>query len=173
MWSWLSKWFVSKNESVPITAKIENKTLMAECVNLHNNMRRRHGMSNLSISLKLEKAAIKHALWMAQNQSLSHQGDHYSSVSKRVTLEGYRFTSIGENIALGYATADKAMQGWMGSTGHRNNILNPDYENIGIGVAQYRGNLYWCVVFGKPLEVLTFQSVHGRILLSNRLIERN
>ncbi|MBD2773011.1 hypothetical protein ICL16_13245 [Iningainema sp. BLCCT55] len=60
---------------------------------------------------------------------------------------GYNFRQAGENVASGYSSAQDVMRGWMNSTGHRANILNPNYREIGIGYA--RGNQpYWTQTFG-------------------------
>lgn len=55
----------------------------------------------------------------------------------------------GENIAMGYADADKVMNGWMNSEGHRNNILGANYKSIGIGCVTVNGGVYWVQCFGK------------------------
>lgn len=54
---------------------------------------------------------------------------------------------VGENIAMGYPTAEAVMDGWMNSDGHRKNILNSDFTKIGIGVYSSGGTLYWVQLF--------------------------
>ena len=46
---------------------------------------------------------------------------------------GITYKTAGENIAMGYSSAQKVMQGWMNSSGHRANILNPSFTQIGVG----------------------------------------
>jgi uncharacterized protein YkwD len=60
---------------------------------------------------------------------------------------------LGENIAAGRPTAAATFQGWMNSPGHRANILNPHFTEVGFGYAssaksEYRH--YWVQVFGRP-----------------------
>jgi uncharacterized protein YkwD len=61
---------------------------------------------------------------------------------------GIRFTAAGENIASGQENATQVMNTWMNSSGHRSNILNSTYNQIGVGVARdSKGNLYWVQMF--------------------------
>jgi uncharacterized protein YkwD len=57
---------------------------------------------------------------------------------------------VGENIGMGYINATAVMNGWMNSPGHRQNILNSNYTELGVGLVQGQGGLYWVQVFGKP-----------------------
>ncbi len=60
---------------------------------------------------------------------------------------GVAYTSCGENIAAGYATPEKVVEGWMNSPGHRANILNERFEEIGVGVVEANGYFYWVQLF--------------------------
>lgn len=60
---------------------------------------------------------------------------------------GIFYTSCGENIAAGHRTPEEVVQGWMNSPGHRANILNERFEEIGVGVAEVNGTLYWVQLF--------------------------
>ena len=64
-------------------------------------------------------------------------------------LEGSRFEHYGaaENIAMPYATPESVMKAWMNSSGHRKNILNKDYVQIGIGYHYEDGYSYWVQLF--------------------------
>ncbi len=55
----------------------------------------------------------------------------------------------GENIAMGYVDADKVMNGWMNSEGHRNNILGANFKSIGIGCVTVNGGIFWVQCFGR------------------------
>ena len=60
------------------------------------------------------------------------------------------YTAAAENIASGQRTPEEVMRYWMNSPGHRSNILNSNYNNIGVGVARdQNGNLYWTQLFTK------------------------
>lgn len=63
--------------------------------------------------------------------------------------------TVGENIAAGYTSPESVVKGWMDSPGHRANILNPDYNEIGVGYAYSDNgeyNHYWVQVFKRPLS---------------------
>jgi uncharacterized protein YkwD len=71
--------------------------------------------------------------------------------SEHVRELGYRSFGAGENCAPGQRTPAKVMETWMGSEGHRANILNKDYAEIGIGMARANGGTcYWTLVFATP-----------------------
>jgi len=81
----------------------------------------------------LGQAARMHTLDMEQHDNLSHTGSDGSQPSDRV--EGLYSGWVGENIAVGYPTAWSAViEGWMCSTGHRANIMDPGYVDLGTGV---------------------------------------
>lgn len=63
---------------------------------------------------------------------------------------GIRFSAAGENIAYGQRTPQEVMRDWMNSPGHRSNILNGTYNQIGVGLGKNsRGVLYWTQMFIK------------------------
>ncbi|NJK63738.1 MAG: CAP domain-containing protein [Synechococcaceae cyanobacterium SM2_3_1] len=68
----------------------------------------------------------------------------------RATAAGYAWIALGENIAQGQTAPEQVMQSWMASEGHRSNILNPVFEEIGVGdaIAPRTGNPYWVQLFG-------------------------
>jgi uncharacterized protein YkwD len=67
---------------------------------------------------------------------------------------GYPYSTAAENVAAGYATPADVMTGWMGSEGHRKNILNADFTEIGIGYVYNPGDTtnafyhYWTMTLG-------------------------
>jgi uncharacterized protein YkwD len=78
---------------------------------------------------------------------MSHTGSDGSSPFDRIRRYGYNYRRAAENVAAGYSSAQDVMRGWMNSSGHRANILNPRYRDIGIGDAS--GNKrYWTETFG-------------------------
>lgn len=60
---------------------------------------------------------------------------------------GISYTACGENIAAGHPTPEAVVQGWMNSPGHRANILNEDFEEIGVGVKNVNGSMQWVQLF--------------------------
>lgn len=74
---------------------------------------------------------------------------HYSPGSSpwdRMAVEGYAYGAAGENVAAGYRSAEAVMQGWLGSTGHCNNIMNPNFTELGLGLEDN----YWTQKFARP-----------------------
>lgn len=118
----------------------------AEVLKLVNSERSKAGCSALTINAKLTKAAQDHSKDMAAHRNMSHTGSDGSSPGDRITRAGYSWSTYGENVAYGYATPQSVMAGWMGSPGHKRNILNCAFKEIGIGLAQ-PGN-YWTQDFG-------------------------
>jgi uncharacterized protein YkwD len=124
---------------------------------LVNAERAAAGCSALTLNSKLTQAAYLHAQDMLQNDFFSHTGSNGSSVGTRVTAQGYTWRRVGENIAAGYNSPESVMEGWMTSDGHRANILNCNYTELGVGYiydANDGGsvdyNHYWVQVFATP-----------------------
>ena len=103
-----------------------------------------------SVEARMKNPAMVLPDAMAGIQNLTHTGSGASSPGDRMKAAGYDVSGgWAENIARGYTTADAVMQGWMGSTGHRANILNCSLKAIGVGVARSKdGQLYWTQDFG-------------------------
>jgi uncharacterized protein YkwD len=113
---------------------------------LVNSERAKAGCAPLTVNAQLTKAAQDHSKDMADHQNMSHTGSDGSSPGDRITGAGYTWSTYGENVAYGYATPESVMAGWMSSPGHKDNILNCAFKEIGVGVAQ-PGN-YWTQDFG-------------------------
>lgn len=130
----------------PITEQ-ELQQLKQELLTQHNRQRLRYNKSNFTISKVLEEAAQDHANWMARKQNLSHSGKRGSSLSDRIHGNYY---TIGENIAMNMAyDANEVVEMWMNSTGHRRNLLDENFHEIGFGIAisPDQTEIYWCVDF--------------------------
>ena len=118
----------------------------ARIVELVNAERGRAGCSPVKLNATLTKAAQAHSADMAAHQNMSHTGSDGSSPGDRITRAGYSWSTYGENVAYGYSTPEQVMAGWMSSAGHKANILNCAFQEIGVGLAQ-PGN-YWTQDFG-------------------------
>ncbi|SCF92112.1 CAP domain-containing protein [Streptomyces sp. Ncost-T10-10d] len=118
----------------------------ARILTLVNSERSKAGCSPLTMNAKLTKAAQDHSADMASHRNMSHTGSDGSAPGDRITRAGYRWSAYGENVAYGYTTAESVMAGWMDSPGHRRNILDCSFKEIGVGLAQ-PGN-YWTQDFG-------------------------
>lgn len=131
--------------------------LINQVLELTNAERAKAGLKPLTLNNQLSQAAQGHSDSMAADDFFSHTGADGSSVSDRVQDTGYQYSYTGENIAAGQKTAAEVVQGWMDSPGHRANILNADYTEIGIGYELLENDPgsvnyqhYWTQVFGTP-----------------------
>ena len=123
----------------------------ADVVTLVNSERAKAGCSALAVNAALTKAASDHSTDMATRNYFSHDTPEGVDFSARITAAGYAWSGAGENIAMGQANAASVMDSWMNSSGHRANILNCGYRDIGVGVAANgAGQLYWTQDFGSP-----------------------
>lgn len=118
----------------------------AEVLALVNKERAAVGCPVLTVNEKLTKAAQDHSEDMAAHSNMSHTGSDGSDPGQRITRAGYQWSTYAENVAYGYPTAAKVMEGWMNSPGHKRNILDCDLKEIGIGLAQ--PGQYWTQDFG-------------------------
>lgn len=141
------KWFrptPNPTPAPPITPPDGNT--IEQLLYSHNEYRSRVNAQKLELNQQLNTAAQKHAEWMARNSTMSHTGAGGSQFSDRIRNEGYIMRGGGENIAAGYRSVEAVMNGWMNSTGHRRNILNASFEEVGFGMSKN----YWCTVFAIP-----------------------
>ncbi|PSV49761.1 CAP domain-containing protein [Photobacterium indicum] len=107
----------------------------------------------LTWDAQLEQAAYTHSNDMANYNFFSHTGSDGSSVSTRVTAQGYTWSSVGENIAAGQKDVDEVMTSWINSPGHCLNIMSANFTQMGASFVtnsstQY--GIYWTQVFAKP-----------------------
>ncbi|MGW4290887.1 CAP domain-containing protein [Streptomyces sp. NPDC004673] len=119
---------------------------IARVVELVNAERAKVGCSPVKLNSTLSKAAQDHSADMAAHNTMSHTGSDGSDPGSRITAAGYQWSAYGENVAYGYSTPEQVMDGWMNSEGHRENILNCSYKEIGVGLAQ--PGSYWTQDFG-------------------------
>lgn len=108
---------------------------------LHNQIRAQRGMRTLRTNRRLRKAAVRHSRDMVWNDYFEHTTPKGVTMVDRILRSRYvranRGWSLGENLAWGtgtYATPRGAVDAWMNSEGHRENILRRAYREVGIGV---------------------------------------
>lgn len=117
-----------------------------QVVSLVNEERAKAGLSPLTVQTDITAAANVRAKEI--KQQFSHTRPDGSSFSSALKQQGVSFSGSGENIAYGQRTPQQVMEGWMNSSGHRANILNGNYKNIGIGYYQdEQGVNYWVQLF--------------------------
>lgn len=137
-----------------VEAGLKARVDLPELVEAHNAMRREQGLPALSSAPKLKEAARIHALDMARNNKMAHEGSDGSTPGERLERVGYPLQKSGENVAMGYRHLDQVMDGWMNSPGHRENILG-DFTEIGAAVVETAdGGFFWAVEFGTPWPAL-------------------
>lgn len=100
---------------------------------LVNQERAKQGLKELSLNKKLNKVAEDKAKDMRDNHYFDHNSRKYGSPFEMMRSYGINFTTAGENIAAGQRTAEQVMESWMNSSGHRANILNKNYTQLGVG----------------------------------------
>ena len=124
---------------------------LQQVVDITNAHRSQHGLPGLSVNGLLANAAQAHSADQAAANNMSHTGTDGSNPGDRIARAGYRFSAWGENVAAGYGDAASVMNGWMNSAGHRANILNGNFTEIGIGLAYAaNGTPYWTMALGRP-----------------------
>lgn len=119
-------------------------------LDLTNKERAKQGLAPFQANEKLMRAARDHSANMAKKGQLDHTLDG-KDPGGRLQDVGYRGFGWGENIAAGQRNAAEALNSWMNSPGHRANILNAEFKEIGIGLAPHGGGgFYFTQVFGTP-----------------------
>jgi len=130
-----------------------NSSFEDQVLTLINAERAAKGLNPLARDSRLDTAARLHSADMACSNYFSHDSLDGSSPWDRIHRQGYEYWFAAENIAAGYGTPAAVVDGWMNSSGHRANILNPDLTQIGIGYA-YKGtsdyDSYWTTDFASP-----------------------
>lgn len=108
--------------------------------NLLNEDRINNGLAALPLDEELCRLARIKSMDMKQNNYFAHVSPTYGNAASMLRYFGYKFNSVGENIAH-HSTVTKAQAAFMSSTGHRANILGSQWSRVGIGVA-YDNNGY-------------------------------
>ena len=129
----------------------------ARVLELTNAERARAGLAPLTLNTQLTQAAQQYSEVLATDGCFAHTCGPVPDMTQRDAQAGYTgWTTVGENIAAGYPTPEAVVNGWMESPGHRANILNPDYRELGIGLASGgKYGAYWTQEFGSRPGVVT------------------
>jgi len=105
----------------------------------------------LAWSEPLAQAALVHSRDMAQRNYFDHVDAGGASVAERATRAGYRWRVVGENIAAGQGSARQVVAGWLASAGHCENIMSPEFAEMGAAYAinpHSAMEIYWTQAFG-------------------------
>lgn len=118
---------------------------------LVNSERTKEGCGTVRSNEKLATAASRHSADMVAKDYFSHTAPDGSDPGDRITAAGYRWSTYGENIAKGQRSAADVMDSWMKSPGHRANILNCSFKEIGVGVQDSSAGPVWTQAFGTAM----------------------
>ena len=134
-------------KTIGITVNTSDKTekYINEVIRLVNVERQKRGLSTLIKRDDVcEIAAIR-----AKEIVISFSHTRPNGLSCFSLFDEYNipYWTAGENIAYGYRTPAEVMEGWMNSEGHRANILNGNFDGIGVGCYEENGVLYWTQFF--------------------------
>ena len=108
----------------------------AEVIRLVNEIRRQNGLGELTASAELSHVARLKSQDMHDKGYFDHTSPTYGSAFDMLRSFGISYRTAGENIAYGYSTPQAVVDAWMNSSGHRANILNASYTQIGVGRVQ-------------------------------------
>ncbi|MFI8930936.1 sigma-70 family RNA polymerase sigma factor [Streptomyces sp. NPDC053474] len=119
-----------------------------QVLSLVNAERAKAGCGPLTHNSKLTTAAQRHSADMRSRNYFDHTSPDGTDPGQRITAAGYKWSTYGENIARGQQTAASVMDAWMNSEGHRANILNCSFKELGTGVEEGEGGPWWTQNFG-------------------------
>ena len=116
-----------------------------EVIRLVNEIRAQNGLKTLTYDWELSRVARIKSQDMKDNRYFSHNSPVYGTPFEMIKNFGISYRNAGENIARGYATPQAVVNAWMNSSGHRANILNANFNHIGVGYVA--GGNYWTQMF--------------------------
>ncbi len=116
-----------------------------EVIRLVNDIRAQNGLKALKANWELSRVARIKSQDMKDKRYFSHTSPTYGSPFQMMKSFGISYRSAGENIAKGQRTPREVVNAWMNSSGHRANILNSSYTQIGVGYVA--GGNYWTQMF--------------------------
>ena len=164
MWKVASKYQIGTSEVIHANPQISNPNLIYpgqiltipqvdtsvlsyenEVIRLVNEQRAQHGLAALSANWELSRVARYKSQDMVDNRYFSHTSPTYGSPFQMMKAFGISYRTAGENIAYGQRTPQAVVTAWMNSSGHRANILNASYKQIGVGYVA--NGHYWTQMF--------------------------
>lgn len=113
-------------------ATINAPTLLADT----NQVRQGEGLAPLNLSTQLSEAAYLKAQDMLDKQYWAHTSPDGVQPWQWFSTVGYRYSVAGENLARNFSSSEAAIQAWMNSPAHRENILKSEYQDVGFSVVQ-------------------------------------
>ncbi len=167
MWKIAVKYQVGLSEIIAANPQIKNPSLIypnqvltipqvsqtvtsyeQRVIDLTNQRRAQNGLPALKANWQLSRVARYKSQDMHDKRYFSHTSPTYGSPFTMIRNFGINFSAAGENIAIGQATPEAVVNAWMNSSGHRANILNRNYTQIGVGYVA--DGKYWTQMFIRP-----------------------
>lgn len=164
MWKIASKYQVGTSEVIRANSQITNPNLIYpgqvliipqedssvlafenEVIRLVNEQRSTNGLKPLTANWELSRVARYKSQDMVDNRYFSHTSPTYGTPFQMIRAFGLTYRTAGENIAYGQRTPQTVVNAWMNSSGHRANILNASYTQIGVGYVS--SGHYWTQMF--------------------------
>ena len=164
MWKLAVKYQVGTSEIIAANPQVANPNLIypgqllnipqvgdavlqyeAEVIRLVNEIRVKNGLKALATNWELSRVARYKSEDMSSDRYFSHTSPTYGTPFQMIQSFGLSYRTAGENIAYGQRTPAAVVDAWMNSSGHRANILNASYTQIGVGYCA-NGN-YWTQMF--------------------------
>ena len=137
-----------KPQTTTATAYKTDDEFISEVIKLVNEERKKAGIHPLKGMIALDKAATIRAQEIKGNEkNFSHtrpDGNKWYTVFAEAGLSP---DVAGENLAAGQTTPEMVVGDWMASQGHKENILDSDFDYIGLGYVKYNGHYYWAQLF--------------------------
>lgn len=144
----LTKDLTGKPTQSPVEEGISLDAYKKEVLRLVNIERAKEGLGALSMDSALSKVAQLKSQDMINNNYFAHNSPVYGTPFEMMKSHGITYRIAGENIAMGHSTPQEVVRGWMNSAGHRKNIMNTRFTNLGMGIAQAKsGRIYWTQMF--------------------------
>lgn len=139
---------------------------------LTNNERIKNGLKPLTYNEKLAKAAFEKAKDMFAKNYWAHYAPDGTTPWDFILSSGYQYAYAGENLAKDFMFSEGVVSAWMNSKPHRENILRPNYEEVGFAVVNgvLNGEETTLVVqmFGAPLQEKGFLASQGTKTVTNQ-----
>jgi hypothetical protein len=134
---------------------LRNEQFVSEVLRLTNEYRAQNGLNALKLNEELTVTGEFHSLDMAKNNYFEHTGLDGSLPWDRAKRVGFESRLMAENIAAGQYSPESVVQAWIASEGHRKNLINPNFTEMGLGYYKpaedgvtSRYDHYWTQLFG-------------------------
>lgn len=124
---------ITTSASTENTTYLQNNSYIEQVLSLVNQERKKAGVNPLSLNVEICNVAQIKAEDMNKNNYFSHTSPNYGTPFQMLNTYGINYNYAGENIAKGQKTPEAVVSAWMNSEGHKANILNKNYTQLGVG----------------------------------------